>query len=328
MANAVYIIGNGFDMRMGMLTDYPSFLKYYTALEAPSNEIGKIKMRFFQKMKEEEAKEKNKWVDLEVALGAFTKDETNIGLFKDFCRNTNEELINYLKSVEKQSPTPSEEEKEKFFHDLESPERYLRSLKLRQDFLNNAITKDEVYSNIISFNYTSTIERLLDGHTNENSHISVRHIHRTLKNDYVLFGVNNAEQIENEEFRKDEALLDLIVKPKGNAELGENIDAECANIIRDGHIFYIYGTSLGITDQIWWNSIAQRYKGSNSVILYFDHENETTQRHDIEMSALERQIRDKVINAMGLPGSEPDHRQRIYVVRNADIFPYREIKDK
>jgi hypothetical protein len=328
MANAVYIIGNGFDLRMGMPTDYPSFLKYYKTLDTPSNEIGDIKDRFLLKIKRKISEGQDKWKDLEVALGAFTKGETNIELFKNFCRNANRELINYLKNVEKQSPTPSEEEKDKFFHDLESPEQYLRSLKLRQDFLNNAITKDKVYSNIISFNYTSTIERLLDGHTNENSHISVRHIHRTLKNDYVLFGVNNAEQIENEEFRKDEALLDLIVKPKGNAELGENIDAECANIIRDGHIFYIYGTSLGTTDKIWWDSIALRYKSSNSVILYFDHENETTQKYDIEMAESERQIRSKVINAMGLPGKEGNYRNRIYVVRNADIFPYREIKDK
>lgn len=328
MVNAVYIIGNGFDLRMGIPTDYPSFLKYYKTAEVPSPEIGEVKMKFFQRMKEEETKKKNKWADLEVALGAFTKDELNIELFKDFCRNANRELINYLKSVEKQSPTLSEEEKEKFFCDLESPERYLRSPILRQNFLYNAVTKDEVYSNIISFNYTNTIERLLDGYADENSHISIKHIHRTLKNDYVLFGVNNAEQIENEEFRKDEDLLDLIVKPKGNAELGENVDAECTNIIKDGDIFYIYGTSLGTTDKIWWDSIAQRYTSSNCVILYFDHVNETVQRYDIEMPALERQIRSKVINAMGLPGTERDYRHRIYVVRNADIFPYREIKDK
>lgn len=328
MTNVVYIIGNGFDLRMGMPTDYPSFLKYYEILKVPSNEIGAIKDRFSLKMKQKISEGKDKWIDLEIELGKFTKGETNIELFKDFCKNINRELINYLKSVERQSPALSEEEKEKFFCDLESPEQYLRSPQLRQDFLNNAVTKDEVYSNIISFNYTNTIERLLDGYADENSHISVKHIHRTLKNDYVLFGVNNAEQIENEEFRKDEDLLDLIVKPKGNAELGENVDTECANIIGNGHIFYIYGTSLGTTDKIWWDSIMHRYIDYNCVILYFDHVKEKVQRGDIEMPALERQIRSKVINAMGLPGTEGNYRNRIYVVRNADIFPYREIKDK
>ena len=329
MANAVHIIGNGFDLRMGMPTGYPSFLKFYEPLKAPNSEIEAIKMRFFQRMRLEEAKEKNKWADLEIALGAFTKEETNIELFKDFCRDANRELINYLKSVEMQSPIPSGEEKEKFFQDLESPERYLRSSRLKQHFLNNAVTKDEVYSNIISFNYTSTIERLLDGYTGKNSHINVKHIHRTLKNDYVLFGVNNVEQIENEEFRKDEDLLDLIVKPKGNYELGENVDVECRNIISTGEIFYIYGTSLGITDQFWWDSIAKRYENSNCIILYFDYvkEEEGVKRSDIEMAALERKIRSKVINAMGLPGRESDYRERIYVVRNADIFPFRETKE-
>lgn len=63
--------------------------------------------------------------------------------------------------------------------------------------------------------------------------------------------------------------------------------------------------------------------------MYFDYvkEKEGVQRADIEMAALERQIRSNVINVMGLSGSESDYRQRIYVVRNADIFPYREIRE-
>ena len=33
MTNCVYIFGNGFDMRMGMPTGYPDFLKYYPLAE-------------------------------------------------------------------------------------------------------------------------------------------------------------------------------------------------------------------------------------------------------------------------------------------------------
>ena len=45
MANAVYIIGNGFDIRMGMPTGYPDFLKYYETLAPPSYEVGEIKAK-------------------------------------------------------------------------------------------------------------------------------------------------------------------------------------------------------------------------------------------------------------------------------------------
>lgn len=58
MTNVVYIIGNGFDLRMGIPTDYPNFLKYYKTSEVPSPEIGDIKMKFFQRMKEEETKKR------------------------------------------------------------------------------------------------------------------------------------------------------------------------------------------------------------------------------------------------------------------------------
>ena len=325
MANAVYIIGNGFDIRMGMPTGYPDFLKYYETLAPPSNEVGEIKARFCNMLEQGKAKAelKDRWADLEVALGDFTKEESNIEVFKSFLRDCNFSLIDYLKREEKLSTAPSEEEKAKFFADLYCPENYLRSERLLREFNHYAVSKSDIGMNIISFNYTNTIETLLEGEIGNNSNINIKHIHRTLKDNRVLFGVNSIEQIGNEEFRKDEAFLDLIVKPKGNYELGTLIDEQCKSMISNGDIFYIFGTSLGVTDQDWWDNISRRYKGSNCVILYFEHTDNEIIRDDLDIPQLERNTRNRIMRIMDFAGEEIDYRDRIYIARNTDIFPYR-----
>ena len=111
MANAVYIIGNGFDIRMGMPTGYPDFLKHYETSKATSEEINAIKIRFFKRMNQEKAKGKDRWADLEVALGDFTKEVDNIEAFKAFYRDINTSLRKYLILVEEQK-TPKLSNKE------------------------------------------------------------------------------------------------------------------------------------------------------------------------------------------------------------------------
>lgn len=101
MTNCVYIFGNGFDIRMGMPTSYPDFLKYYQNIKAPNDSIISIKEMFLSKVKEEKGEH---WKDLEVALGLFTNEFSNKQLFKSFYRDINIELRKYLIQVEKNIP--------------------------------------------------------------------------------------------------------------------------------------------------------------------------------------------------------------------------------
>ena len=43
MTNCVYIFGNGFDIRMGMPTGYPDFLKYYRKLDTAEKVVSSKK---------------------------------------------------------------------------------------------------------------------------------------------------------------------------------------------------------------------------------------------------------------------------------------------
>lgn len=67
--NVVFIIGNGFDLRLGLPTSYPEFLAYYKKqkpIEDGSN-IQEYKDKFFARME----KGGEEWKDLEIALGKF-----------------------------------------------------------------------------------------------------------------------------------------------------------------------------------------------------------------------------------------------------------------
>ena len=79
--NVLYLIGNGFDLRLGLPTRYADFLKYYERqtpklgadLSLQEETIKKYKKRFFAEMAEREERGEEQWKDLEIALGEFTK---------------------------------------------------------------------------------------------------------------------------------------------------------------------------------------------------------------------------------------------------------------
>ena len=330
MTNCVYIFGNGFDIRMGMPTSYPDFLKYYQNIKAPNDSIISIKEMFLSKVKEEKGEH---WKDLEVALGLFTNEFSNKQLFKSFYRDINIELRKYLTQVEKNIPFFSDNDRDKFWKDLQCPEYYLH-LDSEKSLFNEFISKDEVNADIISFNYTKTIESLLVEKVNKKNNDpfitnpftikSIKHIHGLLNKSNILFGVNDVSQIANIDFQNDESIQDLIIKPKANLESGTFLTQECVSLIQHANVFYIYGTSLGPTDQYWWDWIGDRFRRtSNSVIVYFDYKRQGLEDRmlDIEYISLERDVRKRIMKTMNIQGNERDYRNRIYVACNREIFP-------
>lgn len=89
MSNCVFILGNGFDLRMGMPTGYPDFIKYYEKLSSDIDSVDSTKRLFLAKVKEKIKKGEIQWKDLEIALGLFTKEVSDIEAYKEFYRDIN-----------------------------------------------------------------------------------------------------------------------------------------------------------------------------------------------------------------------------------------------
>lgn len=331
MTNCVYIFGNGFDLRMGMPTSYPDFLKYYEGIKTPDYTVASIKQSFLSKVKIEKGQE---WKDLDIALGLFTKDVFDVESFKDFYRDISSALKEYLTLAEENLPNLSPDDEIKFWEDLMFPEDYIH-VKSRKKVFDIYSHKDKVTANIINFNYTNTLEHLLSskkdvfngyGDSSRSSRFWIRdikHVHGKLNESDLLFGVNDLSQIENEDFCMDENFQDLIIKPKGNEELGTGVDTECASLISEADIFYIYGTSLGPTDKLWWDCILHRFMNSNAILLYFHYTSQKVKKDLLERDyiGIERELRKLVMERIGIEGDIRSFRDRIFVARNTDIFP-------
>lgn len=318
--NVLFIIGNGFDLRLGFPTSYSDFLKYYKEQEpkyTPS--VKDSKDKFFALMQEKEKLGNHEWKDLEVALGDFTSSFTDKENLLDFYRDINQSLIDYLSHIEeKAAPFFTQEKSEHLKQSLLAPYDYLSNRE--KALFKSKMGDDYVYASIISFNYTSSLECLCgntikvgQGYSRPDSSYkfqlsSVKHIHGQLSSKTILLGVDNEEQISNKEFRLDEDILDVMVKPRGNENIGSLIDNECLSAINEAKVIYVFGTSLGQTDKTWWTAIKERFlNNSQVIILYFLYEESSVPILQTEAS-FQRRARQRLVTALGLEGNEKEYR--------------------
>ena len=332
--NILFIIGNGFDLRLGLPTSYPDFLKYYEEQKPKHNMEGEdLKKYFLDTMKKKRNEGDDTWRDLEIALGDFTSHLTDKTQFLGFYRDINLSLVDYLSDIEERAnPTFTNEQSEHLIQSLLTPYNYLNN---REKELFKKYLSGNLYASIISFNYTSFLETLCKDYIEVGVDYNrpdvplysgyfrlnqIKHIHGRLTEKSILLGVDNEEQIANENFRLDEDILDVMIKPRGNENIGSLIESTCQYLIKEADIIYIFGSSLGETDKTWWTAIKERFSNSQVIILYFVHDKNARSILSTEMS-FKRSARQQLVTALGLKGSEADYRDRIFIALNTDMFP-------
>lgn len=267
--NILYILGNGFDIAQGMKTSYPDF---YQHLRNNNNNNSKL----LQQVLEDINENKTLWSDMEIALGKFTSKIKNPNDFENLYFELSEKLQNYLKTEDNKF-NPSEELKSKFRSDFISPTKYMAEpdKKLYLDFEKKVNAIHNI--NVINLNYTNTLEKLLYPKpiTNNdviisNNHIKpIIHIHGKL-DDTIIIGVDNKNQIANEQFSNNEDIKDLLVKEQSNLAMKNTYHQTCEEFIKQAHLIIIYGVSFGETDIRWWKLIGEQIKNRFylSIILY------------------------------------------------------------
>lgn len=160
--NTLYIIGNGFDKAQGLNTSYPEYYNFLKTL--PLSE-----KKYLGKIIESITEEVELWSDMEVGLGKFTKEVTDSESFEDLYFYLLDKLQEYLKE-ESLKFSPSDEQKSKFIKDFFS----FRSLLTDADavrygnfFNKNGLGNYQKTFDIMTFNYTNTIETLFSLKENE-----------------------------------------------------------------------------------------------------------------------------------------------------------------
>lgn len=269
----LYVIGNGLDISHNMKTSYQDFFNYYLALPTMDPDIIAMK----------EDIERNKfetWADLEIGMGVYSSQCANKDVFlkclsdiktnlKEYLKKESEKISLYKISSDAGFLAPG------LFLDPEPKSIYERFCS-RKDA--------NKYINIISLNYTPTLETLLNykGNTTRisaNAILSViQHVHGTL-DEMMVMGVNDSAQISNPEFNADEDVVEEFVKPRYNDACMNNKNSICSSLIQRADMIVLYGTSLGKSDEKWWKLIGQQMSKDNyPLLVYLPYDEKKDQR--------------------------------------------------
>ncbi len=324
----VYLIGNGFDRNLNLNTDYKSFYQYYIAQASYSPVIKQLKSII--------KSDYENWADLEEALGKYLKNLTR----KEDAISIHKDLLNHLQTYickEEARFVPPKNSSSEILKELFYPIKSLR--KNQRKKLENSILKTEQLRDlyIITFNYTQTIEKLIDykgepiiASTFRGGYYSrlldIEHIHGFCDPDKgrMALGLDNPTQICNETLSKSQNICYRFVKPTFNDLTGEEHHLKCLQWIKRADFICIFGMSIGISDQTWWDAIGKRLLTSNAILLYFYHEGfELHNNNTPEFQEQVDSVKDWLLPKLGIDDiSNENIRNRIFISCDKSMFKY------
>ena len=262
--NITFLLGNGFDLGLGLNTGYESFYKKYSQILGTEKDyIVTFKVLLMTKDSDNQQKIID-WADFEKAFGEFSifhslKDKQKyIDCFEDFVINFNA----YLMDEEKRVDYSNAANISNIMNTAVNTYYHIRPED--KDIIQSIYNSADSYRkfNFISFNYTRTVDecaKILKNHLRSYSSQDVGdviHIHGYLEENMIM-GVNDASQIINEELAKDKGIIREIVKPQQNSDMRTNYEKQVMSVIDSSRIICIYGMSIGETDKKWWSYIAK-----------------------------------------------------------------------
>lgn len=323
--NITFLIGNGFDLKIGMRTKYEDFYNYYIKQENKNEDIIALK--------EEIEENRENWSDLEQAFGQYTNKLQTEGKVIKLYENLISNLQTYLQ-LEEESFDISDIHKQKVFDDILSPYKYLRQVENESlgKFIN---INNHLYIRFITFNYTKSLEkltgyfgkRIIISKTEtgyQRSLESIEHIHGYIE-ERMIIGVNDDSQIANEKFKSSNRIKRRLIKSDCNQTYGLGHDEKCVSWIQNSSLICIYGLSFGDTDKKWWINIGNRLLNSDCRVIIFVY-NPKIQKGGAWGPNYEDEvefIKDLFLNKTTLPEIEKERfKDRIYVGINTDIFNY------
>jgi len=319
--NILHIIGNGFDLNLGLKTSYRDFYDYYQSIDSKKTHVSKLKHAI--------SNDFENWSDLEWALGQYTKGLTSTIEFEEILMDIGDNLAEYLRAEETKFDF-GKVKANKMYEYLSSPEKIMPPAS-REDILDfkNAWSNNVWNVNIFTFNYTQSLEAIL-GDNIQNLQIggqhntilqSLNHIHGYIDHRMVL-GVNDKSQIANSDFQHDEELVEAFIKDEYNKLTKQKINNDFHQKIEEADLICIFGSSFGDTDNIWWNRIAEQLTRDIKIIV-FPKSDLVTDRWQHKIGKVERQIRKKLADKSKLNKLEKeDVDSKIIVCINSNMFKF------
>ncbi len=282
--NITLIVGNGFDIGLGLKTSYSDFISKYADLSQP-HDAHSIEY----KLKEQINRNKLSWADAEVAFAKLPFDSMLKGCvefdrsFLNLLSRFQESLVKYLECEEKRFAfcKVDDDVKYKFVRQiLRSTIEGMQSNK--QDGFIERLKTEGVTLRGINFNYTRTFDALLPSlgdnfkiDLKDESEVQIKmgkivHIHGTLKGRDAIFGVSDPKLIESRQARELCQLARIFLKKSQDEELDLKGYESANDLIRDADVVLVYGMSMGLSDSSWLSTLVF-YLGMNNKLNIMLH---------------------------------------------------------
>lgn len=327
--NITFLLGNGFDIGIGLPTRYEDFYQEYCEPLDDDHENIQLFKEMLKKRNEDEVKRIIDWADFEKAFGEHSNDpdikdkRAYLARFEDFVETFNAYLENVESCVDYSdidAIAKTMDTAVKTFYHIRTADKNAIS-----SFINQFGT-ERVY-NFVTFNYTRTADNCVDAFrqiikTDRMRKIgTITHIHGFIDQNMIV-GVNDESQILNEKFSSDPEVVRELVKPQQNANSRTAYEDAMISAINGSHIICTYGMSIGETDKKWWNKVSSWLLGdSKRILVILVHESKYNPRFPHQQDRLIRPILEKFLSFSSL--SDADKKKienRIFVGVNNDVF--------
>lgn len=324
--DVLFILGNGFDLQLGLPTRYQDFYQYYTTLESKSESIKRLKETIKEKPQE--------WSDLELALGEYTSQTNTIQEYCEAYDDLQIALGDYILTVDEMMKSgdlkinAKEETIETGFTYPESVFSNDVAYTIEGEYISKSKRKEDtlVFNiNILTFNYTHVVETYLQDKLNMqiSSDLrfihSIQHIHREiLKDQTVWVGVDNEKQIYKDQYRNDPNIQFRILKPKIISVASRRLVSDANRMLNSSDVLVIFGASLGPSDLTWTKMVATLIeKGAIVLLFFFNRKTYTTDNAKL----IDQEIyRSEFVEKMKGAGVNIIDTSKIFVEINSSIF--------
>ena len=257
-----YLVGNGFDIGLGLHTSYIDFINSYLREAA--------KTQIIAHMKNEIVKDLQSWGDAELAFGKLqfsTFGDDSHSAVKECLADFGDSLFTYLACEERRFLMPNDKQKldfsTRFFSYYQSLGEYARI-----DEIESVKRYGALKVNVINFNYTETIDKMLvpSGVIKlpECGEINVRvspicHVHGALSTKRSrLFGVNDIAQVIDPKLSNESKRL--LAKPVIDRLAGCHLGQKARDMIDESDTVIVFGMSMGASDKVWWEYLANHIR--------------------------------------------------------------------
>lgn len=289
--NVTYLIGNGFDIGLGLKTRYSDFLSKYVSRNYTS---GPVKW-LIEQIKNAPLET---WANAEAAFGQLPFSESGFDINKtieEVVTDFQKELAYHLGSESRRLDITYElrgEVRDRFLGRLIRSMLLVHSESARQEILSELVLTG-FNVNVINFNYTDSVAKMLGAVSFPYESATVKiengikardvkvtlhpmcYVHGNLSERSSIFGVDESYQIADEAARRYCEKNGQLLKTEVDRLLDHGFESLAKQMINKSDWIVCFGLSFGKTDLRWWDCIYNAlFQNKDSRLLIHPYFNE------------------------------------------------------